>query len=177
MLYDFQDAAVRCADRCFIAPSADVIGMVSLEDRASIWFQAVVRGDTDRISIGQRTNIQDGSILHTDEGIQLVVGSDVTVGHRVILHGCRIGQGSMIGMGAVIMNRAEIGRNCIVAANTLIPEGKEIPDGSVVMGSPGAIVREVTDKDLDLMRQAVQIYVERAETYRTRLQSWARSQG
>lgn len=169
MLYSFEDTAVECKGRCFIAPSADVIGMVCLQDQSSVWFQTVVRGDTDRIVIGERSNIQDGSVLHTDAGIQLEVGREVTVGHRAVLHGCRIGEGSMVGMGAVVMNRAVIGPSCIVAANTLVPEGKTIPGGSVVMGAPAKVVREVTDEDRALLRQAVAIYVDRAERYRAGL--------
>lgn len=170
MLYDFGDKKVECLGRYYIAPSADVVGMVCLEDNASIWFQTVVRGDTDRIVIGERSNIQDGSVLHTDEGIELVIGSNVTVGHKVILHGCRIGDGSMVGMGAVVLNRAAVGRNCIIAANALIPEGKEIPDNSVVMGSPGKVVREVRNTDLEMMQETIRIYIDRAEKYRTMVQ-------
>lgn len=170
MLYDFADKKVELRGRYYIAPSADVVGMVTLEDNASIWFQTVVRGDTDRIVIGENSNIQDGSVLHTDEGIQLLIGANVTVGHKVILHGCRIGDGSMVGMGAVVLNRASVGRNCIIAAKALIPEGKEIPDNSVVMGSPGKVVREVQEADLRMMQETIRIYIDRAEKYRTLVQ-------
>ncbi len=170
MLYDFADKKVELRGRYYIAPSADVVGMVTLKDNASVWFQTVVRGDTDRIVIGENSNIQDGSVLHTDEGIQLLIGANVTVGHKVILHGCRIGDGSMVGMGAVVLNRASVGRNCIIAAKALIPEGKEIPDNSVVMGSPGKVVREVQEADLRMMQETIRIYIDRAEKYRTLVQ-------
>jgi len=169
MIYDFADKQVECKGRYYIAPSADVIGMVTLEDNASIWFQSVVRADTDHIVIGENSNIQDGSILHTDEGIQLIVGANVTVGHSVALHGCRIGENSMVGMGAVILNGAVIGRNCLIAANALVPEGKEFPDNSLLMGSPAKVAREVSDKEKKMMQETIGIYTNRAEKYRNQV--------
>jgi len=166
MLYDYRGSEVQCLGTCYIAPSADLIGMVTLGDGANVWFQTVVRGDTDRIFIGENTNIQDGSILHTDEGIELVVERNVTVGHRAVLHGCRVCEGSLVGIGATILNGAVIGRECIIAAGTLIPEDKEIPAGSVVMGSPGQVVREVTERDRKVLRDAVRHYLDRARIYR-----------
>jgi len=169
MLYDYQEEPVRCKGDCYVAPSADVLGMVTLGEDASVWFQTVVRGDTDRIFIGSGSNIQDGSVLHTDEGIELVIEAHVTVGHKAVLHGCRIGEWSMVGIGATVLNRAVVGRECIIAAGALVPEGKEIPDGSVVMGSPGKVVREVTERDREMLREAVDHYVDRARNYRGRL--------
>ena len=128
----------------FVADNATVIGSVVLENNASIWFNAVLRGDNDVISIGENANIQDGSVLHTDTGFPLRVGKNVTVGHMVMLHGCEIGEGSLIGINSVILNGAKIGKHCLIGANSLIAEGKEIPDGSMVMGSPGKIVRQLT---------------------------------
>mgnify|MGYP000114243394 FL=1 len=169
MLYDYEQERVRCRGNCYIAPSADVLGMVTLGEDASVWFQTVVRGDTDRIFIGSGSNIQDGSVLHTDEGIELVIEAHVTVGHKAVLHGCRIGEWSMVGIGATVLNRAVVGRECIIAAGALVPEGKEIPDGSVVMGSPGKVVREITQRDREMLREAVEHYVDRARNYRHRL--------
>ena len=110
-----------------------------MEDDASVWFNAVVRGDNDLITLGERSNVQDGAVLHTDEGVQLTVGPDVTIGHMVMLHGCTIGEGSLVGIKSVILNRARIGRNCLIGANSLITEGKEIPERSLVVGSPGKV--------------------------------------
>lgn len=128
----------------WIAPTASVIGNVILKKNASIWFGAVLRGDNDPIIVGENSNVQDNSVLHTDVGQPLTIGANVTVGHMVMLHGCEIGDGSLIGIGSIILNGAKIGRNCIIGASSLITEGKEIPDNSMVMGSPGKVVRELT---------------------------------
>jgi carbonic anhydrase/acetyltransferase-like protein (isoleucine patch superfamily) len=128
-------------DEYWIAPNAVVVGNVILKRGASVWFGAVLRGDNDPIVVGENSNVQDNSVLHTDLGHPLIIGADVTIGHKVMLHGCEIGDGSLIGIGSVILNGARIGRGCIIGANTLITEGKEIPDGSLVMGSPGKVVR------------------------------------
>lgn len=153
----------------FIADSASVIGSVTLHQNASIWFNCVVRGDTDDLIIGENTNIQDGSVLHTDPGIQLRIGRDVTVGHMVMLHGCEIGDNSLIGIKSVILNNARIGRNCIIGANTLITEGKQIPDNSLVMGSPGKVVRQVTPEEAKVLTLQAAHYVENARRYRAHL--------
>jgi len=153
----------------FIADTAAVIGSVTLHQNASIWFNCVVRGDTDDLIIGENTNIQDGSVLHTDPGIKLRIGRDVTVGHLCMLHGCEIGDNSLIGIKSVILNRAKIGRNCIIGANTLITEGKEIPDGSLVMGSPGKVVRPVTPEEIKMLTLQAAHYVENARRYRKHL--------
>ena len=147
-----------------------MIGDVTLHQNSSIWFNCVVRGDTDELIIGENSNIQDGSVVHTDPGIKLRVGRDVTVGHLCMLHGCEIGDNSLIGIKSVILNRAKIGRNCIIGANTLITEGKQIPDGSLVMGSPGKVVRQVTPEEIVMLTAQAAHYVENARRYRQHLQ-------
>jgi carbonic anhydrase/acetyltransferase-like protein (isoleucine patch superfamily) len=153
----------------WVAPNATVIGDVILGDEASIWWNAVVRGDNDTIRIGAGSNIQDGSVLHADEGVPLTLGDRVTVGHLVMLHGCTIGEESLIGIKSVILNRAVIGRHCIIGANSLIPEGKVIPDRSLVMGSPGKVVRQLSDEEVAKLRLAAQGYVDNARRYRAEL--------
>jgi carbonic anhydrase/acetyltransferase-like protein (isoleucine patch superfamily) len=130
-------------DEYWIAPNAVVLGNVILKKNASIWFGAVLRGDNDAIVVGENSNVQDNSVLHTDNGSPLTIGSNVTVGHMVMLHGCTIGDGSLIGIGSIILNGARIGRNCLIGAGSLITENKEIPDNSMVMGAPGKVVREL----------------------------------
>lgn len=153
----------------WVAPNATVIGDVILGDGASIWWSAVVRGDNDTIRIGAGSNVQDGSVLHADEGVPLTLGDRVTVGHLVMLHGCTIGEESLIGIKSVILNRAVIGRHCIIGANSLIPEGKVIPDRSLVMGSPGKVVRQLSDEEVARLRLAAQGYVDNARRYRAEL--------
>ena len=153
----------------FIADNATVIGSVILDNNASIWFNAVVRGDNDTITIGENSNIQDGAVLHTDFGMPLTIGRNVTVGHLAMLHGCTIGDGSLIGIGAVILNGAKIGQHCIIGANALIGEGKEIPDGSVVMGSPGKVVKEVNDLQKSMLVMSAHHYVENFRRYHREL--------
>jgi carbonic anhydrase/acetyltransferase-like protein (isoleucine patch superfamily) len=130
----------------WIAPSADIIGRVRVLNNASIWFGAVLRGDNEWIIIGQGSNIQDGCVLHTDMGAPLTIGTNCTIGHKAILHGCEIGDNSLIGMGAIVLNHAKIGRNCLIGAGALIPEGKVIPDNSLVVGQPGKIIRTLDDE-------------------------------
>lgn len=153
----------------WIAPNATVLGNVILHSGASIWFNAVVRGDNDPIVIGADTNIQDGSILHTDAGSPLTIGAGVTVGHKVMLHGCEIGDNSLIGIGAVILNGARIGKNCLIGANALITEGKVIPDNSLVMGQPGKVVRELDEGQIEALRLSAQHYVQNWRRYVTGL--------
>jgi len=153
-------------DNYFIAPNAAVIGKVRLERNASVWWNAVVRGDNELITIGENSNVQDGCILHTDIGFPLTIGANTTVGHMVQLHGCTIGEGSLIGVGAVILNGANIGRNCIIGAKALITDGKQIPDNSVVMGAPGKVVRTVTDADREMIAETVDFYVNNQTRYR-----------
>lgn len=160
MMYTLGDRRVETSgDDYYIAHNATVIGSVILEKDVSIWFNVVIRGDNDPIRIGEGTNIQDGSVLHADVGVPLTIGSYVTVGHKVMLHGCEIGDNSLIGINAVVLNGAKIGKNCIIGANALVPEGKVIPDNSMVMGSPGKVVREVTDKNLMLIKMSALSYV------------------
>ena len=147
MFYDLKDKKLKNSGENWVAPNAVVIGDVTLEKNTSIWFNATLRGDIENIHIGEGSNVQDGSVLHTDPGCPLKVGKDVTVGHLVMLHGCTIGDNSLIGIGAVILNKAKIGKNCIIGAKALITENKEIPDNSLVIGSPGKVVREVTEEE------------------------------
>jgi carbonic anhydrase/acetyltransferase-like protein (isoleucine patch superfamily) len=154
-----------------VAPSAAVIGDVVLEDQASVWFNAVIRGDNDRITIGARSNVQDGAVLHTDDGLALTLGEDVTVGHLVMLHGCSVGDSTLVGIKSVIMNRARIGRHCIIGANSLITEGKEIPDRSLVMGAPGKIIRQVTDEEIAMIQWNADNYVRKIALYREHLRA------
>ena len=144
--------------QAWTAPNAICVGNVVLHQDASVWFNTVLRGDNEPIVIGERSNVQDGSVLHADPGFPLTIEADCTVGHMVMLHGCRIGRGSLIGIGAVILNGAEIGEQCLIGAGALIPEGKKIPARSVVMGAPGKIIRSVTDADLERMRSGVASY-------------------
>lgn len=155
--------------RFWIAPGAQVVGNVMLGDEASIWFNAVVRGDNEPITIGARTNIQDGSVLHSDPGSPLTIGEGVTVGHKVTLHGCTVGDNSLIGIGAVILNRAVIGRDSIVGAGSLVPEGKTFPDGVLLLGSPARVVRELTVEQIAVLKRSADHYVTNAERFRTSL--------
>lgn len=167
MIYSLGDRKVEIrGDDYFIADNATVIGSVVLENNASVWFNAVIRGDNDIITVGENSNVQDASVLHTDSGIQLTIGKNVTVGHKVMLHGCDIGENSLIGINSVILNGARIGKNCLIGANTLIPEGKEIPDGSLVMGSPGKVVRELTEDQIKGLEQSALHYVENFKRYK-----------
>jgi len=164
--YVLEDRRVECRGDHYIAPNATVIGTVILEPHTSVWFNAVVRGDNDLITIGSRSNVQDGSVLHTDQGIRLTVGADCTIGHMVVLHGCTIGDGSLIGIKSVVLNGARIGRNCIVGANSLVTEGKEIPDRSLVVGSPARVVRQLTDQEVARVLQSADDYVQKLRRYR-----------
>ena len=153
----------------WIAPNATVIGDVRLGENVSIWWNAVLRGDNDPITIGDNSNIQDGSVLHTDEGVPMNIGQNVTVGHLVMLHGCTVGDNSLIGIGSVVLNRAVIGKNSIVGANTLIPEGKVFPDGVLIVGSPGKVVRELTPEQITGLQHSAEHYVDNARRYATQL--------
>lgn len=168
-VYSLGDRQPSLGRDTWVAPNATIIGDVRLGDNASIWWNAVLRGDNDTITIGAGSNIQDGSVLHVDEGVPLTLGANVTVGHLVMLHGCSIGDESLIGIKSVILNNAQIGRHCIIGANSLIPEGKVIPERSLVMGSPGKVVRELTDEEVARLRLAAQGYVENARRYRALL--------
>lgn len=165
MLYTLGEKQVQQHATAFVAPGSHVIGDVVLEEQSSIWFNAVIRGDNERITIGAQSNVQDGSILHTDMGYPLTIGRGVTIGHKVMLHGCTIGDFSLVGINAVILNGAKIGKHCVIGANALITEGKDIPDYSVVMGSPGKIVKEVPEKQRAMLEASAAHYVENAQRY------------
>ncbi len=149
----------------WIAPNATVIGDVHLATNASIWFGAVLRGDNEPLHIGENTNVQDGSVLHTDPGYPLVLGAGVTVGHMVMLHGCKVGDNSLIGIGSTILNGAVIGRNCLIGANTLITEGKTIPDNSLVVGAPGRVIRQLGEEDVAMLKYSAEHYVANWQRY------------
>ena len=159
-LFRLDDVRVRTPGegRYWVAPNAVVLGNVEIGEDASVWFNTVIRGDNEIIEIGTGANVQDGCVLHTDPGFPMVIGADCTIGHMVMLHGCKIGRGSLIGIGSIILNGAEIGEECLIGANTLIPEGKKIPPRSVVMGSPGKIVREVTEADIARLKAGAAFY-------------------
>lgn len=146
--------------RCWIAPDAVVLGNVVLEEDASVWFRTVIRGDNEEIRIGARSNVQDGCVLHTDPGFPMHIEPDCTIGHMVMLHGCRIGRRSLVGIGSIILNGADIGEGCLIGANTLIPEKKVIPPRSMVLGSPGKVVRELSEDDVARFSAAAGRYVE-----------------
>ena len=168
-IYELDGVAPQLADSAWVADSAQVMGNVRLEGDASVWFGAVVRGDTESITIGAGSNIQDASVLHADFGKPLVVGERVTVGHQVMLHGCTIGDESLIGIGAVVLNGARIGRNCLVGAGALVTEGKEFPDGSMILGSPAKAVRQLTPEQMAAIRQSAQHYIDNARRFRATL--------
>lgn len=149
----------------WVAPNACVMGNVVLKKNASIWFGVTVRGDNDPITIGENSNVQDGSVLHTDAGVPLTIGANCTIGHMVMLHGCTIGDNSLIGIGAIVLNGAKIGRNCLIGAGALIPEGKEIPDNSLVMGAPGKVIREVSEHQAQILTGSALHYVENWKRY------------
>ena len=165
MIYSLAGKTPVLQGNNYIAPNAVIIGDVVLGNNANVWWNVVIRGDNDRITLGDNVNIQDGSVLHTDEGVALTLENDVSVGHMVMLHGCTVKEGSLIGIKAVVLNRAVIGRDCLIGANSLIPEGKVIPDRSLVVGSPGRVVRELTDDDVKMVRWISRHYVENAARY------------
>jgi len=170
MKYTLEGVSVSTdGDAYFIAPTAAVIGKVRLERNASVWWNAVLRGDMELITVGENSNIQDGCILHTDIGFPCTVGKNTTVGHLAMLHGCVIGDNSMVGIGAVVLNGVTVGNNCIIGSNALIPDGKTIPDNSIVMGSPGKIVRETTEADLAYIQETVDFYVGNQDRFKNAL--------
>jgi carbonic anhydrase/acetyltransferase-like protein (isoleucine patch superfamily) len=150
---------------CFVAESAQVIGHVILGEGAGIWFGAVLRGDNEPIAVGAETNIQENCVLHTDMGFPLVIGKGCTIGHAAILHGCTIGDNSLVGMGATVLNGAKIGKNCLIGAGALVTEGKEIPDNSLVVGSPGKVVRQLGDDAVTMLERSAKHYVENARRF------------
>lgn len=172
MLYGLGTVSPKIdADNVFVAPTAAVIGNCELGDSSSVWFQAVLRGDNELIKVGARSNVQDGSVLHTDVGAPLTIGSGVTIGHKTMLHGCVIGDDSLIGMGATILNRARIGTHCLVGANSLVTEGKIFPDGVLIVGSPASVKRELSPEEIDLIKMSAAHYVENAKNFKTNLKA------
>lgn len=170
-LYDLDGVrpSVPQSGAFWVAENATVLGNVILKENASVWFNAVLRGDNDPITIGENSNVQDGSVLHTDLGCPLNIGRDVTIGHMAMLHGCDIGDETLIGIGATVLNRAKIGKNCIIGAHALIPEGKEIPDNSLVMGAPGKVVKELSDAQIALIKGSAQVYVDNWKRFKAGL--------
>ncbi|WP_263145383.1 gamma carbonic anhydrase family protein [Pseudomonas sp. RIT-PI-AD] len=165
MKYALGNARVETHPDSWVAPGATLIGKVRLEAGASVWFGAVLRGDNELILIGENSNVQDGTVMHTDPGSPLTIGKGVTIGHNAMLHGCTVGDHSLIGINAVVLNGAKIGKHCIIGANALIAEGKEIPDGSLVMGSPGKVVRELSEAQKQMLEAGAAHYVHNAQRY------------
>lgn len=166
-LYQIDDVAPRIADSAWVADSAQVIGRVEMAADSSVWFGAVLRGDTEDIRIGVGSNVQDGSVVHADPGFPALLGDYVTVGHLVMLHGCTVGDNTLIGMQAVLLNGAKIGRNCIVGAGALVAAGKEFPDGSLIVGSPARVVRELTPEQIADIRIGSEHYMANARRFRS----------
>jgi carbonic anhydrase/acetyltransferase-like protein (isoleucine patch superfamily) len=169
MLYELDGVIPQLGEGAWVAPDASLIGDVQLLAGASVWFNAVIRGDSGRLTIGERTNIQDGSVLHTDEGIEFTIGAGVTVGHKVMLHGCRIADHVLIGMGSVIMNNATIGTDSILGAGSLVAEGKDIPEGVLALGVPARVKRALTDQEKQLIRWSAEHYAKNAARFRAGL--------
>lgn len=158
MIYSLDGIAPQIAASAWVAPDANLIGKIVVEDEASIWFGATLRGDNEEIRVGRGSNVQENCVLHTDMSFPLIIGADCTIGHKAMLHGCIIGEGSLIGMGATILNGAKIGKGCLIGAGALITEGKEIPDGSLVMGAPGKLVRQLDEAGLARLRASAAGY-------------------
>ena len=172
MIYSLGDRQISAGSSCFVAPGAAVIGSVVLGENVSIWFNAVLRADNDTISIGDGSNVQDGSVLHVDPGHPLTIGKRVTVGHKAMLHGCTIGDGSLIGMNAVVLNDVIIGKNCLIGANALLTEGTVVPDSSLVLGSPGKVIKQLDEKAFAMMNSATQSYIDKIELYQQTLKEF-----
>ena len=168
-IYQFGDEIPQIATSAWVAESAQIIGRVTLEEHASVWYGCVLRGDNARITVGSNSNVQDGSVLHSDEDIPLTLGVGVTVGHQVMLHGCTIGDGTLMGIQCVVLNRARIGRNCIVGAGALVTEGKEFPDGVLIVGSPAKVVRELSPEQIAKLKYLSQHYLVQTQRHRSLL--------
>ena len=168
-LYQLDDLSPRLADTAWVADSAHVMGNVDLAADTSVWFGAVLRGDTEVIRVGRGSNIQDNSVVHADIGFPVTIGENVTIGHQVMLHGCSIGDGSLIGIQAVVLNGAKIGKHCLVGAGALVTEGQEFPDGSMIFGSPAKLVRQLTPEQMAGLDRSAEHYVENARRYRNGL--------
>ena len=168
-VYELDGTQPRVADSAWVADSAQVMGNVVLGEDSSVWFGTVIRGDTETITVGRGSNIQDASVLHADIGKPLTIGDNVTVGHQVMLHGCTIGDESLIGIGAVVLNGAKIGKHCLVGAGALVTEGKEFPDGSMIIGSPAKAVRELSPEQIEGLRQSARHYMDNARRFQSGL--------
>jgi len=166
-IYELDQVSPTIADTAWVADSAQVMGQVDLAAHSSVWFVVMIPGNTESISIGEGSNIQDGSVLHADMGKPIVVGKHVTVGHKAMLHGCTIGDESLIGIGAIILNGAKIGKNCLVGAGSLVTEGKEFPDGSMIMGTPAKLVRSLSPEQIEGLRWSAGHYIANAERFRS----------
>jgi carbonic anhydrase/acetyltransferase-like protein (isoleucine patch superfamily) len=164
-IYELDGISPQLSEGAWVADSAEVIGRVELHKNVSIWPKVVIRGDNDLIQIGQGSNVQDASVLHTDPGYELIIGQNVTIGHQVMLHGCQIGDGSLIGIGAVVLNGAKIGRHCLVGAGALVTEGKEFPDGSMIIGSPAKAVKTLSPEQMAGIEDISGRYVSNAQRY------------
>lgn len=171
MKYSLAERKLVTKGDYWIAPNATVIGSVVLENNASLWFNVVVRADNDLITIGENSQVQDGSVLHADPGFPLTLGKNVSIGHMVMLHGCTVGDGSLIGIKSVILNGTIIGKNCLIGANTLIAEGKTIPDGSMVLGSPGKVVRQLSPEEITRINRTADHYVANFKRYQANLKA------
>ena len=168
-IYQLGEYIPEIAPSAYIADTANIIGNVKIDNNASVWFGATIRGDNELISVGHNSNVQDGSVLHTDIGFPLTIGDNVTIGHQVMLHGCTIGDGALIGIQAVILNGAKIGKNSLVGAGALVTEGKEFPDNALIIGSPAKVARMLSDEEIAGLAQNTQHYVEAAQKYKTQL--------
>ena len=168
-IYQLGDDKPIIPASAYVAPEATLIGKVILGENASVWPGVVIRGDNDSITIGSGSNVQDGSVLHTDPGFPLTVGDDVTIGHQAMLHGCTIGDGCLIGIQTLVMNSAVIGNDCLVGAGALVPEGKSYGERKLIVGSPARVIRELTDENIEKMHRAAESYVRRKDMYRLNL--------
>ena len=168
-VYEVDGKTPQVDSTAWIADSAQVMGHVTLGPDASVWFGCVLRGDTESMTIGEGSNIQDLTVMHADHGLPLTIGKHVTVGHKVMLHGCTIGDESLIGIGAIVLNGARIGKNCLVGAGSLVTEGKEFPDGSMILGTPAKVVRELTPQQIEGLRLSAQHYIDNARMFRATL--------
>ena len=172
-VYQLDQLVPRVASSAWVAESAQVVGNVHLGDNTSVWFNVVMRGDNEELRVGRGSNIQDGSVVHSDPGYPVTLGDNVTIGHKVMLHGCSVGDGSLVGIGAVVLNGARIGKNCLVGAGSLVTEGKEFPDGSLIVGSPAKAVRQLSPEQLESLKAIPQGYVNNARRYRAGLKAIA----
>jgi len=168
-IYRYGERVPSVHESVFVAPNASVIGSVVLSENVSVWFGATIRGDNDVITLGKNSNVQEGAVLHTDPGIQLTVGENVTIGHQAMLHGCTIGDGSLIGIQAVVLNGAVIGKGCLVGAGAVITERKVFPDRSLILGSPARVARQLTDEDVEKLMKSAQSYAERRAQFLSNL--------